>query len=64
MKLCDQLKVAKRLLETEIKITKSIYKAVDSYQRRERWIGRELVKELRKQYGMAETDEVSERKKK
>jgi len=31
-------------LEFKIKVTKQLYKAFDSYQRRERWIGKQILK--------------------
>lgn len=43
-------------MEIKIKITKDIYKAFDSYQRRERWIGRQILKAIREKYALAKAN--------
>jgi len=45
-------------LSVKIKFTKKIYKAIDSYQRREIWIGRQLLKAIKEQYGLAEAKKI------
>lgn len=45
-------------LAVKIKMTKQIYKAMDSYDRYQRWIGKELCKAIREKYGMAETKKI------
>lgn len=56
MKLEEQVKKARSLMETSIPVTKAIYKAVDSYHRRQRWVGRNLIKILKEHYGVAKTE--------
>jgi hypothetical protein len=56
--IAEQVKKARSLMECEIKITKQLYKAIDSYQRRERWIGRQIIKAIMEQYGLAKAKEI------
>jgi phage anti-repressor protein len=39
-------------METKVKVTKELYRAWDSYNRYQRWIGREILKAIRMCYGM------------
>ncbi len=39
-------------MEIKIKMTKQMYKIWDSYNRRERWMGRNLLNALKVMYGM------------
>lgn len=48
-------------LDYKVKVTRNLYKAFDSYQRRERWIARELLKVMKEQYGLEKTDQIRKR---
>ncbi len=40
------------MMEMNIKMTKKIYKAWDSYNRYQKWIGRKVLNAIKAQYGM------------
>lgn len=50
-------------LSIKVKVTKDLYKAFDSYNRRQKWVLKELVKNIKGRYndGMAKAEQVSER---
>ena len=56
--LKEILEKTKDLMETKVKITKSLYKAIDSYHRRQIWEGKQLIKNIRELYGLAKADEI------
>lgn len=61
MKISEQIKLARDTLEIKIPCTKSLYKTIDSYERKKRWIHRKMMKEIRihveKQMGIKILDE-------
>lgn len=44
MKIEDHIKKSRTYMETKIKVTKSLYKAWDSYNRHQIWVGKQLLK--------------------
>lgn len=54
----NQIEEARRMMETPVKITKEIYKAIDSYHRHQRWVGRELIKMIKEKYGLAKAKKI------
>lgn len=44
MKLQDQINSCRSMLECKVKVTKQLYKYFDSYQRRQRWVLKQLLK--------------------
>ena len=53
-----QVREAQRMMETKVKITKQIYKAIDSHHRRERWAGLQLIKLIKEKYGLAKAEKI------
>jgi hypothetical protein len=39
------------MMEIKVRVTKQLYKAYDSMLRREKWIGRNMIKIIRDNYG-------------
>lgn len=44
------------MMNCHIKVTKKLYKLFDSYERRQKWILKEFVKNMKEQYGLEKTD--------
>jgi len=38
------------MIEVKVKVTKRTYKAFDSYQRYQKWIGRQILKSIKEVY--------------
>lgn len=38
-------------MEMKVKVTKSLYKAFDSYNRYQRWMGKQMIKFIKERYG-------------
>ncbi len=47
MRIDEQIKAARDQLEIKIPVTKSLYKSIDSYERKQRWIHRKMMTEIR-----------------
>ena len=39
------------MIEIKVKMTKKLYKAIDSYERYQRWLGKQLLKIIQKKWG-------------
>lgn len=44
-------------MNCHIKVTKSLYKSYDSYQRRQKWILKEMIKILKGKYGLEKAND-------
>lgn len=59
------------MTEVKIKVTKSLYKAYDSYERRQLWVLKEMLESMKgnffsisgskELYGLAETNKIQKR---
>ena len=48
-------------VEIKVKVTKYLYKAFDSYQRRQRWEALQFIKFMKERYGLEKANKIRKR---